>query len=70
MGIKELIHYAGWLVLVVLAICIAAALGYWGPWYFAWAVGTIMTILVSAFAGVLYDHEAREAGDETPDSER
>lgn len=66
MEFRELIHYAGWMILAVLGICLAAALGYWGPWYFAWVVGTLMTILAAAFAGVLYDHEAREVDDTDP----
>lgn len=64
MTLKELVKYAGWLVLAILGLSLAAILGYWGPWYFAWTVGTIMTVLLAAFAGALYDRQAQDYGEE------
>ncbi|MGH8160554.1 MAG: hypothetical protein ACRESR_00090 [Gammaproteobacteria bacterium] len=61
----ELIQYAGWLIVGVLALAGAAILSYWAPWYFAWVVGTAMIILITAFAGALYDRQARQHGEES-----
>ncbi|MGH8225452.1 MAG: hypothetical protein ACRER1_04790 [Gammaproteobacteria bacterium] len=70
MTAAELLRYAGWSVLAILALAGAAILSYWAPWYFAWVVGTAMIILIAAFAGYLYDRQAREHGEheENPES--
>ena len=36
------------LLIAVLVIVLAVMLGDYGPWYFAWLVGTVMMVLVSA----------------------
>ncbi|MDN5874247.1 MAG: hypothetical protein L0H29_07705 [Sinobacteraceae bacterium] len=64
MKMSELIRYVGWFILALLALTGAAILSYWAPWYFAWVVGTAMIILITAFAGVLYDRQAAEHGEE------
>lgn len=66
---SELLRYIGWLVVGTLALAGAAILSYWAPWYFAWVVGTAMIILITAFAGVLYDRQAREHGEDTDNPE-
>jgi predicted outer membrane lipoprotein len=70
MNKSELLGFIGWLVLGILALAGAAILSYWAPWYFAWVVGTAMIILIAAFAGVLYDRQALEHGenDENPEA--
>ncbi|GEM_PF-1601771 len=62
MTTSELLRYAGWFALALLALAGAAILSYWAPWYFAWVVGTVMIILITAFAGALYERQAREQG--------
>ncbi|HEX5313689.1 MAG TPA: hypothetical protein VFX38_02110 [Gammaproteobacteria bacterium] len=64
MSLSELLRYAGWLILAALALAAAAMLGYSAPWYFAWAIGTAMIILIASFAGALYDRQARDEGEE------
>ncbi len=44
--------------LVVLFLMIV--LGDYGPWYFAWIVGTIMIVLISAAGGALMDTQEGE----------
>ncbi|MGH8427598.1 MAG: hypothetical protein ACRES7_06420 [Gammaproteobacteria bacterium] len=63
MKLSELLRYAGWLGLAFLGLAGAAVLSEWAPWYFAWVVGTAMIILIAAFAGYLYDRQARDHGE-------
>lgn len=42
-------------VIAGLVILIAIILGDYGPWYFAWLLGTVMLVLVSAAGGALLD---------------
>lgn len=63
MTVSELLHYIGWFMLTMLALAGAAVLSYWAPWYFAWVIGTAMIILIAAFAGYLYDRQARDYGE-------
>ncbi|MEJ2060146.1 MAG: hypothetical protein P8Y64_06625 [Gammaproteobacteria bacterium] len=44
------------LVLIFLTII----LGDYGPWYFAWLVGTVMIVLISAAGGALMDTQLSE----------
>ena len=49
----------------VVVIFLAAMLGDNGPWYFAWLVGTVMIVLISAAGAGLLDtqeEEQRRAG--------
>lgn len=48
-------------VIAVLAIVLAVMLGDYGPWYFAWLIGTVMMVLVAAAGGALLDvQQARD----------
>lgn len=71
MKASEVVQYIGWIIVGILALAGAAILSYWAPWYFAWVVGTAMIILIVAFAGALYDRQARQHGEEgeNPDPE-
>ncbi len=42
-------------VVLALAILLAVVAGDYGPWYFAWLVGTTMIVLIAAAGAVLYD---------------
>ncbi len=44
----------------VLVISLAAILGDNGPWYFAWLVGTVMIVLISAAGAMLLDTQEEE----------
>ena len=52
------------LLITVLVIVLAVMLGDHGPWYFAWLVGTVMMVLVSASCGALFEvQQQRRRGD-------
>ena len=60
-----LIRFAIYMLIAVLVIILAAMLGDNGPWYFAWLVGTVMIVLISAAGAGLLDtqeEEQRRAG--------
>ncbi|AOU98181.1 hypothetical protein BI364_09635 [Acidihalobacter yilgarnensis] len=61
-------RYLVFTVLALLLIFLTVIIGDYGPWYFAWIVGTVMIVLVSAAGGALLDTqiEARQARDEHP----
>lgn len=61
-------RYLVFTVLALLLIFVTVIIGDYGPWYFAWIVGTVMIVLVSAAGGALLDTqiEARQARDEHP----
>jgi predicted outer membrane lipoprotein len=41
-------------------IFLGVILGDYGPWYFAWLVGTVMIVLISAAGGALMDTQLEE----------
>jgi hypothetical protein len=41
-------------------IFLGVILGDYGPWYFAWLVGTVMIVLISAAGGALMDTQLGE----------
>ena len=41
-------------------IFLGVILGDYGPWYFAWLVGTVMIVLISAAGGALMDTQLDE----------
>ena len=60
-----LIRFVIYMFIAVLVIILAAMLGDNGPWYFAWLVGTVMIVLISAAGAGLLDtqeEEQRQAG--------
>jgi hypothetical protein len=40
---------------LALGVFLAVVAGDYGPWYFAWLVGTTMIVLIAAAGAVLYD---------------
>ena len=52
--------FAGLAVALVFAVFLAVVAGDYGPWYFAWLVGTTMIVLISAAGAVLFDTQERE----------
>lgn len=49
-----------YMLIGVLVIFLAAILGDNGPWYFAWQVGTVMIVLISAAGAMLLDTQEEE----------
>jgi predicted outer membrane lipoprotein len=58
-----LARFVIYMLIGVLVIFLAAVLGDNGPWYFAWLVGTVMIVLISAAGAMLLD--TQEEGRET-----
>ena len=49
-----------YMLIGLLVIFLAAILGDNGPWYFAWLVGTVMIVLISAAGAMLLDTQEEE----------
>ncbi len=49
---------------LALALMLAVVAGDFGPWYFAWLVGTTMIVLISVAGAVLF--ETQHAAGDTP----
>ena len=51
---------------LALALMLAVVAGDFGPWYFAWLVGTTMIVLISTAGAVLFEtqHASRDMADE------
>lgn len=58
----SLLKFVGLALAVAFALFIAVIAGDYGPWYFAWIVGTVMVVLISAASAVLFDAQAEKAG--------
>ena len=66
-----LIRFAIYMLIAVLVIILAAMLGDNGPWYFAWLVGTVMIVLISAAgAGLLDTQEEEQKRDGLPGTKK
>jgi len=57
---STLIRFVIYMFIAVLVIILAAMLGDNGPWYFAWLVGTVMIVLISAAGAGLLDTQEEE----------
>lgn len=55
-----LMRFTIYMLIAVLVIILAAMLGDNGPWYFAWLVGTVMIVLISAAGAGLLDTQEEE----------
>jgi predicted outer membrane lipoprotein len=54
----------GLAVVLALGIALAVVAGDYGPWYFAWLVGTVMIVLISVAGAVLYDTQENPCKEE------
>ena len=52
---KTFAKFLGLAVVLLIAIVLAVRCGDYGPWYFAWLVGTTMIILIAVAGGVLFE---------------
>ena len=57
---KTLFQFLLYLVIAVLVIVLGVILGASASWYFAWLVGTVMIVLISAAGGALLDAQEDE----------
>jgi hypothetical protein len=53
--------FVGLAVVLALALLLAVVAGDYGPWYFAWMVGTVMIVLIATAGAVLFDAQ-RDSG--------
>jgi predicted outer membrane lipoprotein len=58
--VSILVRFIVYMLIGVLVIFLAAVLGDNGPWYFAWLVGTVMIVLISAAGAMLLDTQEEE----------
>jgi predicted outer membrane lipoprotein len=47
-------------LVLALALLLAVVAGEYGPWYFAWLVGTTMIVLIAASGAVLFEAQESE----------
>lgn len=47
-------------LLALLLIFLTIILGEYGPWYFAWVIGTVMLVLISAAGGAMLDTQLEQ----------
>ncbi|MEJ2480157.1 MAG: hypothetical protein P8Y78_08250 [Acidihalobacter sp.] len=47
-------------LLALLLIFLTIILGEFGPWYFAWIIGTVMLVLISAAGGAMLDTQIEQ----------
>jgi len=52
---KDVIKIGALAVVLVLALPFAVIAGDYGPWYFAWLVGTMMIVLIAVSGAVLFE---------------
>lgn len=55
-----LVRFVIYGMIAALVILMAIILGDYGAWYFAWLLGTVMLVLVSAAGGALLDTQEEE----------
>jgi hypothetical protein len=52
---KIFVTFVALAAIVAFALLLAVVAGDYGPWYFAWLVGTTMIILISVAGAVLFE---------------
>ena len=57
---KAFWNFLGLLAIMILSLFLAVITGDYGPWYFAWLVGTIMIVLIAAAGAVMFEKQAEE----------
>lgn len=64
-----LLKLAGLGAALVIALLFAVFVGDQGPWYFAWVVGTVMIVLISATGAVLFEAQNSEEHDQNKETQ-
>ncbi|MBU2753354.1 hypothetical protein HFU84_01290 [Acidithiobacillus sp. CV18-2] len=57
---KGLLTFITGFVILAFALFLAVITGDYGPWYFAWLVGTTMIVLISASGAAMFDRQDEE----------
>ncbi|MCL5979449.1 MAG: hypothetical protein M1488_01945 [Gammaproteobacteria bacterium] len=57
---KAFWNFLGLLAIMILSLFLAVITGDYGPWYFAWLVGTIMIVLIAAAGAVMFEKQEEE----------
>lgn len=60
-NLPSLLKLVGLATTLVVALLFAVFVGDQGPWYFAWLIGTVMIVLVSASGAILFDAQEDRA---------
>jgi hypothetical protein len=61
---SKLFKIVGLALALALGVFLAVVAGDYGPWYFAWLVGTTMIVLIAAAGAVLFDTQEARDGEE------
>jgi hypothetical protein len=61
---SKIFKMLGLAVVLALGVGLAVVAGDYGPWYFAWLVGTTMIVLIAAAGAVLFDTQETTNGGE------
>lgn len=56
--------FVGLALVLALALLLAVVAGDYGPWYFAWMVGTVMIVLIAGCGAVLFDAQHEKGSGE------
>ena len=59
---KTFIQFLIYLLIAMVVIVLGVILGDAASWYFAWLVGTVMIVLISAAGGAFLDAQEEEKG--------
>ncbi len=62
---KNLFTFVGMALIMALSLFLAVITGDYGPWYFAWLVGTTMIVLIAVAGAVMYEKQDAESQDKT-----
>ncbi|WP_123103713.1 hypothetical protein [Acidithiobacillus sulfuriphilus] len=57
---KAFWNFLGLLAIMILSLFLAVITGDYGPWYFAWLVGTTMIVLIAAAGAVMFEKQEEE----------
>jgi len=49
-----------YLIIAMVTLFLVIVLGGEAPWYFAWLLGTVMIVLISAAGGAMFDTQYRQ----------
>jgi predicted outer membrane lipoprotein len=59
---RQVIKIVALALVLALALALAVVAGDYGPWYFAWLVGTTMIVLIAASGAVLFEAQESARG--------
>ncbi len=58
---KNLFTFIGMALILALSLFLAVITGDYGPWYFAWLVGTVMIVLIAVAGAVMFEKQEAES---------